>query len=206
VAPKSRNRALAHVVAAGQFGKGRAFGTPGLGLLRRRSIAAAGPCAARAALPGRGLRRCGRGSTLSRTRPARPKTVSINRLCGTVVSAHAQSYKFWSEFFTQINALQYFCVTSPVFWPHQFLRKCGRLITGSFDKLVLREFFGFCEMRPSERREQFADQIGALAEAPRLDGSRGDECGFDLGEHPWQRDGEREERAVKVGGGHLRFL
>ena len=56
------------------------------------------------------------------------------------------------------------------------------------------------------RREQFADQIGALAEAPRLDGSRGGECGFDLGEHPWQRDGEREERAVKVGGGHLRFL
>src|ERR1700724_890051 len=55
-------------------------------------------------------------------------------------------------------------------------------------------------------REQFADQIGALAEAPRLDGSRGGECGFDLGEHPWQRDGEREERAVKVGGGHLRFL
>jgi len=37
-------------------------------------------------------------------------------------------------------------------------------------------------------------------------GSRGGECGFDLGEHPWQRDGEREERAVKVGGGHLRFL
>jgi hypothetical protein len=56
------------------------------------------------------------------------------------------------------------------------------------------------------RREQFADQIGALAKAPRLDGSRGGECGFDVGEHPWQRDGEWEERAVKVGGGHLRFL
>jgi hypothetical protein len=35
------------------------------------------------------------------------------------------------------------------------------------------------------RREQFADQIGALAEAPRLDGSRGGECGFEFGEHPW---------------------
>jgi len=46
------------------------------------------------------------------------------------------------------------------------------------------------------RRKQLTDQVGALAEAPRLARSHGGKVGFDLFQHPRERGREREQGAV----------
>jgi len=52
------------------------------------------------------------------------------------------------------------------------------------------------------RRKQPADQLDALAEAPSVGGTHFHvrEVGLDRFEHPRQREGEREQGSVQVGG------
>jgi hypothetical protein len=47
---------------------------------------------------------------------------------------------------------------------------------------------------------QRLDQLGPLAETPSFGGTRGGEVGFNLFQHPRQRDGQREKGAVEIGG------
>jgi hypothetical protein len=59
------------------------------------------------------------------------------------------------------------------------------------------------DARCSAWREQPAHQLGSLSESPlRGRGCRGD-FDFDLVQHPRQRDGEREEGSVQIGGRSL---
>src|SRR5262249_26380371 len=52
--------------------------------------------------------------------------------------------------------------------------------------------------------EQAPDQLGSLVKAARLGRTRDWERGLNLLQHSRQHNRDREERTIKVGGGHLR--